>query len=48
MNLPQTAGMAVVVLVVAAFDLPVGWLMPLAIFCGAITNLVVAMWVQAR
>jgi ABC-type Fe3+-siderophore transport system permease subunit len=48
MNVSQSAGMAVVVLVVVAVDLPVGWLVPLATLCGGLATFAVTMWMQTR
>ena len=48
MRIPQIAGMAVMVAVVAGVELPVDWLVPLAMMCGGMTVFVVSFWTQSK
>ena len=48
MKLSQIAGMAVTIAVVAGVDLPVDWLVPLAMLCGGVAVFAVSYWEQTR
>ncbi len=48
MRMPQIAGMAVMVAVVAGVELPVDWLVPLAMLCGGVAVFVVSFWTQSK
>ncbi len=48
MGLAQSAGMLVTIAVVIGVDLPVDWLVPLAMICGGLAIFAVRMWEQTR
>lgn len=48
MGLAQSAGMLVTIAVVIGVDLPVDWLVPLAMICGGLAIFAVRMWQQTR
>ena len=48
MKMAQAAGMAVTIAMVAAIDLRIDWLVPLAMLSGGVTVFFVSLWEQSR